>query len=90
MQRRYQEQDEEREADKIEDHVASVLIVGFGRFGQVVGRLLHAHGIGTTILDNDAGHIDVLRKFGYKVFYGDADPVELLYAAGLIRPSCWS
>ena len=82
VQRRYQEQAEEREADPIEDHNNPVLIVGFGRFGQVVGRLLHAHGIGTTILDNDAGHIDVLRKFGYKVFYGDADRLDLLYAAG--------
>ncbi len=82
VQRRYEEQDEEREADKIDEHDNPVLIVGFGRFGQVVGRLLHAHGIGTTVLDNDAGHIDVLRKFGYKVFYGDADRLDLLYAAG--------
>lgn len=82
VQRRYEEQGEEREADKIDEHDNPVLIVGFGRFGQVVGRLLHAHGIGTTVLDNDAGHIDVLRKFGYKVFYGDADRLDLLYAAG--------
>jgi glutathione-regulated potassium-efflux system ancillary protein KefC len=82
VQRRYQEQVEEREADKIDEHDNPVIIVGFGRFGQVVGRLLHAHGIGTTVLDNDAGHIDVLRKFGYKVFYGDADRLDLLYAAG--------
>lgn len=82
IQRRYEEQVEEREADKIDEHDNPVLIVGFGRFGQVVGRLLHAHGIGTTVLDNDAGHIDVLRKFGYKVFYGDADRLDLLYAAG--------
>lgn len=82
VQRRYEGQEEEREADKIDEHDNPVIIVGFGRFGQVVGRLLHAHGIGTTVLDNDAGHIDVLRKFGYKVFYGDADRLDLLYAAG--------
>ena len=82
VQRRYEDQEEEREADKIDEHDNPVIIVGFGRFGQVVGRLLHAHGIGTTVLDNDAGHIDVLRKFGYKVFYGDADRLDLLYAAG--------
>ncbi len=82
VQRRFEEREEEREADPIDEHDNPVIIVGFGRFGQIVGRLLHAHGIGTTILDNDAGHIDVLRKYGYKVFYGDADRLDLLYAAG--------
>ncbi len=82
IQRRYKEMEEPREADRIESQDNPVVIVGFGRFGQVVGRLLHAHGIATTVLDNDVGHIDVLRKFGYKVFYGDADRLDLLYAAG--------
>ena len=82
IQRHYVDKDEEREADKIVSQDNPVIIVGFGRFGQVVGRLLHAHGIDTTVLDNDVGHIDVLRKFGYKVFYGDADRLDLLYAAG--------
>ncbi len=82
IQRRYEDLEEPPEADKIESQDNPVIIVGFGRFGQVVGRLLHAHGIATTVLDNDVGHIDVLRKFGYKVFYGDADRLDLLYAAG--------
>jgi len=73
---------EEREADTIDEQDNPVIIVGFGRFGQVVGRLLHAHGIGTTVLDNDVSHIDMLRKYGYKVFYGDADRIDLLKAAG--------
>jgi monovalent cation:proton antiporter-2 (CPA2) family protein len=59
-----------------------VLILGFGRFGQIVGRLLLANGIGVTVLDYDAGQIEVLRKFGYKVFYGDASRLDLLQAAG--------
>ena len=82
VQTRVSAKEEEREADKIDEQDNPVVIVGFGRFGQIVGRLLHAHGIGTTILDNDAGHIEVLRKYGYKVFYGDADRLDLLYAAG--------
>ncbi len=76
------EQQEQREHDAIDEQENPVIIVGFGRFGQVIGRLLHAHGIGTTILDNDAGNIDMLRKYGYKVFYGDADRIDLLHAAG--------
>ncbi len=76
------EQQEQREQDAIDEQENPVIIVGFGRFGQVIGRLLHAHGIGTTILDNDAGNIDMLRKYGYKVFYGDADRIDLLHAAG--------
>ncbi len=82
IQIRWRQEQEEMEADTIDESDNPVIIVGFGRFGQVVGRLLHAHGIGTTVLDNDVGHIDMLRKFGYKVFYGDADRVDLLYAAG--------
>lgn len=77
-----EEQQDQREQDAIDDQDNPVIIVGFGRFGQVIGRLLHAHGIGTTILDNDAGNIDMLRKYGYKVFYGDADRIDLLHAAG--------
>ncbi len=59
-----------------------VLIAGFGRFGQIVGRLLHANGVGTTVLDHDPGHIEMVRKFGFKVFFGDGTRLDLLYAAG--------
>ena len=52
------------------------------RDGQVVGRLLLANGIQTTVLDHDPGQIETLRKFGFKVFYGDASRLELLHAAG--------
>jgi len=82
IQGRWQGEMEAPEADTIDDNDNPVIIVGFGRFGQIVGRLLHAHGIGTTVLDNDVGHIEMLRKHGYKVFYGDADRLDLLYAAG--------
>ena len=72
----------EREHDAIEAGDARVIIAGFGRFGQVVGRLLLANGIQTTVLDHDPGQIETLRKFGFKVFYGDASRLELLHAAG--------
>lgn len=59
-----------------------VIIAGFGRFGQIVGRFLHAHEIGTTVLDHDASQIDLVRRFGYKVYYGDSSSPDLLRAAG--------
>ena len=74
----------EREADEIhEEH--PVIIAGFGRFGTVVGRLLRANGIGATVLDVDGDKIDLLRRMGLKVFYGDASRAELLHAAGAAR-----
>jgi glutathione-regulated potassium-efflux system ancillary protein KefC len=71
-----------RPADKIENRHAPVIIAGFGRFGQIVGRLLHANGFEVTVLDHDPDQIDLLRKFGFKVFYGDATRVDLLQSAG--------
>ena len=73
---------QKREADTIdEDADGAVLIAGFGRFGQIVGRLLFANGIRAVILDHDPDQIEMLRKFGYKVFYGDATRLDLLTAA---------
>lgn len=59
-----------------------VIIAGFGRFGQIVGRLMFANKIKVTVLESDASQIKLLRKYGYKVFYGDATQLELLRAAG--------
>lgn len=61
---------------------APVIIAGFGRYGQMVGRLLNAEGIGSTVLDHDADMIEAARAFGYKVFYGDATRLDLLRTAG--------
>ena len=61
------------------DHV---IIVGYGRFGQVVGRLLTAQGYHLSILDHSPAQIDLVRRFGIKVFYGDAARGDLLKAAG--------
>ena len=70
-----------READTI-DEEHPVIIAGFGRFGHVVGRMLKANGVGTTVLDLDPEQIDVLRRFGMKVFYGDGGRIDLLHSAG--------
>jgi len=58
------------------------LILGFGRVGQVASRLLHTQDIETTIIDHDGDHIEFVRQFGNKVYYGDAADVELLRTAG--------
>lgn len=60
-----------------------VIIFGYGRFGQIVGRLLQAKGIGTTILDHDPKQIDFLKKFGWKVYYGEVLDMHLLEKAGI-------
>jgi glutathione-regulated potassium-efflux system ancillary protein KefC len=72
----------ERAPDTIDETGNPVIIAGFGRFGQIVGRLLFANGIRATVLDHDPEQIDFLRKFGYKVFYGDATRLDILRAAG--------
>jgi glutathione-regulated potassium-efflux system ancillary protein KefC len=72
----------EREPDAIEHGGAPVIVAGFGRYGQIVGRLLFASGIRATVLDYDADQIELLRKFGFRVFYGDATRLDLLHAAG--------
>jgi glutathione-regulated potassium-efflux system ancillary protein KefC/glutathione-regulated potassium-efflux system protein KefB len=66
----------------IENQRPDVLIAGFGRFGQVVGRLLLASGFKTSVLDQSAEHIAFLHGFGVKVQYGDATRIDLLRAAG--------
>jgi CPA2 family monovalent cation:H+ antiporter-2 len=60
-----------------------LLIAGFGRFGQVSGRILAANNIPFTALDKDAEHIEFVRQFGNKVFFGDASRLDLLEAAGI-------
>lgn len=66
----------------VENTQPKVIIAGFGRFGQIVGRLMYANKIKVTILESDASQIKLLRKFGYHVYYGDATNLELLRVAG--------
>jgi glutathione-regulated potassium-efflux system ancillary protein KefC len=60
----------------------AVIIAGFGRYGQIVGRLLYANGITPTVLDHDAEQIEAMRRFGWRVFYGDATRLDLMRTAG--------
>jgi CPA2 family monovalent cation:H+ antiporter-2 len=71
----------EKAADRI-DLQHPVILAGFGPFGSTVGRFLRANGVEATILDNDSDRVDMLRKMGFKVFYGDATRVDILKAAG--------
>ena len=73
---------DKREADTIDASGSTVIIAGFGRYGQIVGRMLFANGVRAIVLDHDPDQIELLRKFGYKVFYGDATRLDLLKAAG--------
>ena len=59
-----------------------VIIAGYGRFGQIVGRLLAAEGIESTVLEADSDQVELLRRFGRRVFYGDATRIDLLRSAG--------
>ena len=65
-----------------EPQTAPIIIAGFGRYGQIVGRMLLAQGIAPTVLDHDAEMIETARSFGYRVFYGDATRLDLLRTAG--------
>ena len=71
-----------QEPDIIDQQNPLVIIAGFGRFGQIAGRLLISCGVEVVVLDHDPDHIETLRKFGVKVFYGDATRLDLLEAAG--------
>ncbi len=76
--------EEAREEDHI-DEPGEVIIAGYGRIGTVVDRMLLAAGYKTTVIDYDSTQIDTLRKFGARVYYGDATRPDLLMAAGIER-----
>lgn len=76
---------EEREAESFEDLNESIIIAGMGRFGQIVARVLHSQGISPTIIDYSPELLDLVRPFGFKVYYGDATNLSLLESAGIER-----
>jgi monovalent cation:proton antiporter-2 (CPA2) family protein len=73
-----------REPDAVRES-NPVLIAGFGRFGHIVGRFVAANGISATVLDEDLDQVELLRRLGMKVHYGDASRVDLLRAAGAAK-----
>jgi glutathione-regulated potassium-efflux system ancillary protein KefC len=66
----------------VDDPHDKVIVLGYGRFGQIVTRMLRAHGFEMTLIDDDPAQIELVKRFGVKVFYGDGGRVEILRAAG--------
>ena len=79
---RHRQRAEPRAADTIRE-TNPVIVAGFGRFGQVVVRVLRGLDIGATVIDHDPGQIDTVRRFGWKAYYGDATRLDLLESAGV-------
>jgi glutathione-regulated potassium-efflux system ancillary protein KefC len=61
------------------------MLAGFGRYGQIVARTLLSAGIKPTVIDHNADTVDMARRFGYKVYFGDATQPDLLQAAGVAK-----
>lgn len=76
--------EEELESD-VDSESNSVIIAGYGHFGNTVGRFLRANNIQATVLDNNSDNVNTLRKLGFKVYYGDASRHDLLEIAGASR-----
>ena len=72
---------QDRDPDEI-SHSGRVILAGFGRFGAAVGRFLRANGERAVILDNDSDRVELLRRMGFEVYYGDATRYDLLLTAG--------
>src|SRR6266705_5456621 len=72
----------ERAPDNFDGITGSVLVIGFGRFGQIVSQCLLAEGVDVTAIDNNAGMIQNAGRFGFKVYYGDGTRLDVLRAAG--------
>ena len=70
-----------RDFDALPGDETPVIIAGFGRFGQIVGRILRGKGIAFTALEISAEQVDFVRQYGSKVYYGDASRLDLLHAA---------
>ncbi len=79
----WKKQEKKREFDKIEDLNNPVIIAGFGRFGQIVARVLRTHKIGFTALEGDARQVDFVRRFGNNIYYGNPSNLDLLRSAHL-------
>lgn len=71
--------------DAIPDEGNPVIIAGFGRFGQITGRILRAKGIGFTALEQDPEQVQFVRRFGNAIYYGDASRLDLLEQAGAAK-----
>lgn len=84
LEKRMKENAQHHEPDEI-DHSGPVIIAGIGRFGQIVNRLVQSSGYETVVLDHNMETIELMRRFGFKGFFGDPTRHELLHAAGLMK-----
>lgn len=72
-----------QEYDEIDEEEAPIILAGFGRFGLIIGRILLANGFKVTILDSNPGNVETLRKYGFKLYYGDVTRPNMLEKAGI-------
>lgn len=72
----------EPQYDTITDESPHIIIAGYGRFGQMIGRILKAQNIPFVAVDHDSDQIELLRRFNIKVYYGDASRSDILESAG--------
>jgi glutathione-regulated potassium-efflux system protein KefB len=79
---RFAQEAPEPEPDDIHRSQDGVIVIGFGRFGQVVTQVLLTEGIDVTVIDRDVDHIRSAAKFGFRVYYGDGRRIDVLHAAG--------
>lgn len=82
LERFQRDEDQDQAFDAMPDEAPPVLIAGFGRFGQIIARVLRARGIHFTALEIDQTQVDFVRAYGNEIYYGDATRLELLHAAG--------
>jgi glutathione-regulated potassium-efflux system ancillary protein KefC len=71
------------EIDEAQD--APIIIAGFGRYGQIIGRMINANGLSATVLEHNSDQVETVRRFGWPVFYGDATRLDLLRTAGAAK-----
>lgn len=74
-----------REYDKITENDNPVILAGYGRFGQIIGRFLNLQGVKITVLEKDPDQIELLRKFSHRGYFGDASRLDLLQSAGAAK-----
>ena len=79
---RFTQQHKHRMEELSEPQEAPIILCGFGRYGQIIGRMINLQGITATVLDHDADTIESVRAFGFRVHYGDATRLDLLRTAG--------
>ena len=76
------------ELDPVEDLQDTVLVLGFGRFSQIVCQTLLVRGISVSVIDRNIENIRTAAKFGFKVYYGDGIRLDVLHAAGIEKAKC--